>query len=168
MSFRILIDGEEHQIDILARRPHLVVAIDGRRITVADPGSEGDGLDRLTIDGADMAVARAQTATGLILRTQGRTFHADLLAEGEDAAAAASGDLRAPMPGAVVGIEAAMGDSVEAGDPIVTIESMKLQMVLSAPRAGLVAEILVSEGEGFEKDQLLARLADDNESEANA
>ncbi|WP_372921148.1 biotin/lipoyl-containing protein [Roseovarius sp.] len=167
MSFRILIDGEEHQIDIVARRPHLVVAIDGRRITVADPGSEGDGLDRLTIEGADMAVARAQTATGLILRTEGRTFHADLLAEGEDAAAA-SGDLHAPMPGAVVGIEAAVGDSVESGDPIVTIESMKLQMVLAAPRAGVVAEILVSVGEGFEKDQLLARLADDNESEANA
>lgn len=168
MSFRIVVDGNEHQIDIIARRPRLVVAIDGRHVTVDDPGAEGDGRDRLVIDGTEMTVSRAQTATGLVLRSAGRTFLADLLGPGDDADGSASGDLRAPMPGAVVAIDAAVGDTVAIGDPIVTIESMKLQMVLSAPRAGVVAEILVSDGEGFQKDQLLARLAEKTEGDADA
>lgn len=168
MSFRILIDGKDHQIDIIARRPHLVLSVDGREITVTDTGTDADGLDRLDIGDGETIVARAQTAKGLVLRTAGRTHNAELLIEGDAAADAASGDLVAPMPGAVVGIDAAVGDTVAAGDPILTIESMKLQMVLSAPRAGVVEEICVAVGEGFDKDQLLARLADENEGDADA
>ena len=168
MTFRILLDGVEREVDIVARRPQLIVSIDGRRVTVGDPGGDADGLDRLQIGGRDLPLARARTLAGLTLRANGRTYNAELLGAGDDAGAGASGELRAPMPGAVVSVEAAEGDTVAMGDPILTIESMKLQTVLSAPRAGTVGEILVAEGELFDKDQLLARLADDSEGEDDA
>lgn len=167
MSFRILLDGHEREVAILARTPNLVISVDGRRMTVTDPGREGDGLDRFIIDGRELSLARVQTASGLVLRTGGRTFTADLLVAGDDGAGAgASGDIRAPMPGAVVSIDVAAGQTLRSGDPVLTIESMKLQTVLSAPRAGTVAEILVADGEGFDKDQVLVRLAGEEDENA--
>ena len=70
------------------------------------------------------------------------------------------------MPGAVIEIHAAPGQSVARGDPLLTIESMKLQTVLSAPRDGIVAEITVTQDETFGKDQILARLTPEDESDA--
>jgi len=168
MSFRIVMDGKTHQVDIIARRPQLVVASDGRRITVEDPGAAEDGLNRMTVNGKAMTLARAQTANGLELRIGGRTISASLLVEGDSTNATASGEVLAPMPGAIVSVDASVGDTLKPGDPVLTIESMKLQMVLAAPRAGVVEEILVAEGEQFEKDQLLARLADESEGTSDA
>lgn len=168
MAFRMIVDGVERQVDIIARRPHLVLAIDGRRITVQDPGTGDTGRDRLVIDGIPLTVARAATVTGAVLRCDGLTFVADIPALGAAAVGAASGDLRAPMPGTVVALDAAPGDAVALGDPILTIESMKLQMVLAAPRAGVVAAIHVAAGDGFDKDQLLASLTDDSKDTPDA
>lgn len=167
MSFRILLDGDEREIAILARRPHLVLSVDGRVLTVENAGSGEDGRDVLTINGTEMDVARAQSVSGLVLRSDARTCFAELHVAGDDPdSAAASGDIRAPMPGAVVAIDVSVGAVVAAGDAILTIESMKLQTVLLAPCAGVVAEIAVSEGEAFEKDQMLARLAGEEEGDA--
>lgn len=168
MAFRIIVGGVERQVDIIARHPHLVLAIDGRRVTVDDPGHGEPGRDRLVIDGVPLTVARAATVTGVVLRADGRTVAADIPALGDAAGGAASGDLRAPMPGTVVAVDAALGDRVALGDPILTIESMKLQMVLAAPRAGVVAAIHVTAGDGFDKDALLASLTDDSKDTPDA
>ena len=68
------------------------------------------------------------------------------------AAAAHSGsggpiEVVAPMPGSVVGVHVAPGDSVEAGDPLVTVEAMKMEHVVVAPSAGLVGEVGVRPGQ---------------------
>ena len=66
--------------------------------------------------------------------------------------------VKAPMPGAVVSVHKAVGDTVKRGETIVTIESMKLQTALVAPRDGVIAELNRKEGESFEKDEVIARL----------
>jgi biotin carboxyl carrier protein len=66
------------------------------------------------------------------------------------------------MPGTVVSIHKSAGNIISRGDALLTIESMKLQMALSAPRDGVVAEILRQEGERFDKDDIVARLVDKN------
>lgn len=62
------------------------------------------------------------------------------------------------MPGAVLWVHKTAGAKVARGEAIVTIESMKLQMALTAPRDGVVAELMRAEGETFEKDEVIARL----------
>jgi len=57
-------------------------------------------------------------------------------AEAQDADA--DGELRAPMPGQVLLVPVALGDTVSAGDPIVVLESMKMELVLAAPVDGSV------------------------------
>ncbi len=168
MAFRIVLDGIEREIDIIRRRPHLVLSINGREHVVQNPGDGKTGLGTLTIADQSLKFAQVETPEGVVLRLGGRTYSAELLAEGEASDNMASSNLHAPMPGAVVAIDVAIGDTVATGDAILTIESMKLQMVLSAPRAGIVENILVAEGESFGKDQLLANLADETEGDANA
>jgi len=61
--------------------------------------------------------------------------------------------LTAPMPGKIIAVNARVGDSVKAGDPLIIMEAMKMEMTLEAPRDGVVAEVtaaidaLVTDGE---------------------
>jgi acetyl-CoA/propionyl-CoA carboxylase, biotin carboxylase, biotin carboxyl carrier protein len=71
---------------------------------------------------------------------------------------AADGDLRAPMPGQVLFVPKTVGDRVSAGDPVVVLESMKMELVIAAPLDGLVAELNVAVGDRVAVDQPLARV----------
>jgi biotin carboxyl carrier protein len=55
--------------------------------------------------------------------------------------------VRSEIAGSVWKIEVAVGDTVAEDDPLVILESMKMEIPLLAPRAGVVIEILVVEGE---------------------
>lgn len=64
-----------------------------------------------------------------------------------------SNALTASMPGKIIAVNAKAGDTVKAGDPLIVMEAMKMEMTLEAPRDGVVAEVsfdtgaLVSDGE---------------------
>jgi acetyl-CoA carboxylase biotin carboxyl carrier protein len=60
----------------------------------------------------------------------------------------------------VLKIEVAPGDRVQEGDTLVVLESMKMEIPVSAPRAGTVAAILVQEKQVVEEGQKLAILGD--------
>ena len=60
------------------------------------------------------------------------------------------------IPGTVFKIEAEVGDEVAEDDPVVILESMKMEIPVGAPAAGRVAEILVEEGEAVEEGQEVA------------
>jgi acetyl-CoA carboxylase biotin carboxyl carrier protein len=55
--------------------------------------------------------------------------------------------VRSEIAGSVWKIEVAVGDRVGEDDPLIILESMKMEIPLLAPRAGRVKEILVAEGE---------------------
>lgn len=55
--------------------------------------------------------------------------------------------VKSEIAGSVWKVEVAIGDSVAEDDPLIILESMKMEIPLLAPRAGIVCEILVAEGE---------------------
>ncbi len=55
--------------------------------------------------------------------------------------------VRSEIAGSVWKIEVAIGDSVVEDDPLIVLESMKMEIPLLSPRAGVVREILVVEGD---------------------
>ena len=61
--------------------------------------------------------------------------------------------ITAPMPGKIIAVNVGVGDSVKAGDKLIIMEAMKMEMSLEAPRDGVVAAVncaadaLVSDGE---------------------
>ena len=57
--------------------------------------------------------------------------------------------VRSEIAGSVWKIEVAIGDAVAEDDPLLILESMKMEIPLLAPRAGIVREILVAEGEAI-------------------
>ncbi|MBY0401088.1 biotin/lipoyl-binding protein, partial [Myxococcota bacterium] len=67
-------------------------------------------------------------------------------------------EIRAPMPGVVVSIAVAVGEAVETGSLLLTIESMKLQTAISASHPARVAELCVAAGENFDQGAPLVRL----------
>ena len=64
--------------------------------------------------------------------------------------------IHAPMPGRVVRVLAAAGQDVEARQPIVVVEAMKMENELRAPRAGRIKEIAVAPGTSVEAGRILA------------
>lgn len=72
--------------------------------------------------------------------------------------AATDDRVRAPMPGRVVAVRVQAGDTVSAGQELLVMEAMKMELALKAPRDGSVAELRATVGEFVEADATLAVL----------
>ena len=66
--------------------------------------------------------------------------------------------VRSEITGSVWKVEVAVGQTVAEGDTLVIVESMKMEIPISAPAAGVVAEIFVAEGEPVADDQVVIHL----------
>jgi acetyl-CoA carboxylase biotin carboxyl carrier protein len=67
-------------------------------------------------------------------------------------------EIRAEMVANVWKVVAAKGDSVDDGDTLVILESMKMEIPVLAESAGVVAEIAVNEGDVVQEGDLIARV----------
>jgi biotin carboxyl carrier protein len=72
-------------------------------------------------------------------------------------AAAGAGplELRAIIPGRIVSVDVAAGDSVETGGRLLVLEAMKMQNELRSPRSGTVARVAVGAGQTVERGDVL-------------
>ena len=160
MAIDLSLDGEACSLEILALKPTLRVRLDGRVHEICEaPGAEPSCFD-LSVDGVRYEVWRVIDGERLHLRLDGRYFSVvldDPLAPGRGAAG--SDAVQASMPGVVVAVRVADGEAVEAGQTLLVIESMKMQIALTAPRAGTVAKVHVAPNETFQKGALLVALA---------
>ncbi|MDB3962875.1 biotin/lipoyl-binding protein [Paracoccaceae bacterium] len=78
-----------------------------------------------------------------------------------EVAAVGTTQIEAPMPGLVIAVSVSAGQEVEEGQPLITLEAMKMQQVLSAPFSARVDEIAVQEGAYVEAQALLIQLKND-------
>jgi propionyl-CoA carboxylase alpha chain len=83
----------------------------------------------------------------------------------DPAAHAAAGSLLAPMPGTVTRIAVSPGDQVLAGQPLLYLEAMKMEHVISVPAAGVVADLPVVAGQQVQVGSVLAVVKPEDESE---
>ncbi|SDQ59770.1 3-methylcrotonyl-CoA carboxylase alpha subunit [Pseudoxanthomonas sp. CF385] len=74
------------------------------------------------------------------------------------AEATGSGKIVAPMPGRVVLVKAQPGDAVAAGQELLVMEAMKMELAVKAPRDGVVADVRASAGDFVEADTVLVAL----------
>jgi biotin carboxyl carrier protein len=128
-------------------RDHGVVRLsDGRRsrlVLVEGAGSEWV----VTLDGRRIHVAA-------------RAWRERVLAEADVAARAHGGpiEVKATLPGLVLAVSTTVGAVVGEGDPLVTIEAMKMQNEVRAPRDGRVVHVAVAPGQRVAAGALLLRL----------
>jgi biotin carboxyl carrier protein len=67
-------------------------------------------------------------------------------------------ELKAHITGVIFQIIARAGDAVVEGDPVVVLESMKMEIPVEAPRAGVVRQITVAEGQTVQEGDTVAVL----------
>jgi biotin carboxyl carrier protein len=77
---------------------------------------------------------------------------------GASTSGAASGDVRAMIPGRVVSVAVATGDAVSTGQPLLVVEAMKMQNEVRAPSAGVVGRVGVGVGDSVERGDILVVL----------
>ena len=70
-----------------------------------------------------------------------------------------SGMLTAPMPGKVINVMVAAGDTISRGQPLMVLEAMKMEHTIAAPADGRVQSIAFADGAQVEEGAVLLRLA---------
>ena len=161
MPLHLAFNGEKHSIEILRRKPHLVLCVNGRLYEIPEWSAESIG--KMVVEDNAVPVARAVEDAGretCFVRIDGRTHEVVLIDPREEFSGhdATRDEIHAPMPGAIISVHKQAGEQVARGETVITIESMKLQTALAAPRDGRLLDVLKKAGETFDKDELLARL----------
>ncbi len=67
-------------------------------------------------------------------------------------------EVKAPMAGTILELLVAAGDTVEAEDELLILESMKMEIPIEAPQAGTIGAISVTEGQPVQEDDILLTL----------
>lgn len=113
----------------------------------------------------EVLAARMPEAT--LVAVNGRQYEARVVDEararltgvvGASGAGGGRRELKAPMPGLVVKVPCAVGDTVAKGQPLVVLQAMKMENELAAPRDGVIKEIKVAAGQTVEQLQVLVVL----------
>jgi biotin carboxyl carrier protein len=145
------------------------VHVEGERVRAHLADVEGTPVRLVTIgDAVHRAVVRRHRERGrYTLWLDGHRYEVEALDErtrairdlsAASAAAAGPAPLVAPMPGLVVRVNVHPGDQVQAGQPLVVMEAMKMENELRAPSAGVVRATPVAPGTAVEKGALLVEL----------
>jgi geranyl-CoA carboxylase alpha subunit len=114
-----------------------------------------------TLNGVRRTLACHRAGSDLWLAWPGRQFHLQNLTHRPAASAegAGSGQIRAPMDGAVLEVRCQEGDSVKQGDVLVLMEAMKIEHSLTADCDGTVARVGAAAGDQVKGKQVLVELS---------
>jgi|BarGraNGADG00212_2_1021979.scaffolds.fasta_scaffold02903_3 3-methylcrotonyl-CoA carboxylase alpha subunit len=144
-SYRVTIDGQVYDVEVLNAETGAL------SLRLSDP--TGSVRSHVVYWAAEGGV-KWLSSHGCTYRLERPTPRRSRSARG----AAPEDSLRAPMPARVRAVQVAEGDAVEAGQTLLLLEAMKMEIRLQAPRAGRVARLLASTGETVEREQVLVEL----------
>lgn len=93
----------------------------------------------------------------------GQIYEVELASTGPKRAGADSAQsnervVKSSMPGTILAVKVKKGEEVAAGQPLIVMESMKMELTLNSPRAGKVAKVLVHPGKMVELGATLLEL----------
>jgi propionyl-CoA carboxylase alpha chain len=142
-SWRVAVNGgEERLVRAVQGTPNIVefqIGWKRHRIRIAP-----DGQKRWVANGSDVYV---------LYRVERAARHANSPKPPDE------GSLSAAMPGQVVSVAVREGEEVAAGQTLVILEAMKMELRVTAPQAGRVQRVLVKTGQVVERGQQLVALA---------
>ena len=156
--------GADHHVRVAADAYGVEVGIGGAEHRIDSDWRPGMSLFAGHVDGVAISVAVDVRASGYRLTTAGA--HHDLRVLSPRAAALArhmipkvapdlSRFLLCPMPGLVVKLDVAAGDRVEPGQPLATVEAMKMENILRAEKAATIKTVLAKPGDSLAVDAVI-------------
>jgi len=156
-----------HSYDVVIEADHSGATVrfdDGSDLRVSGAWTPGDQLAEMTVNDAPLVMKVGKISGGFRIRTRGadlrvhvRTPRQAELARlmPEKVAPDTSKMLLCPMPGLVVKLDVAVGDEVQEGQALCTIEAMKMENILRAEKKGVVAKINAEAGDSLAVDDVI-------------
>ncbi|MHA3913379.1 acetyl-CoA carboxylase biotin carboxylase subunit [Halovulum sp. GXIMD14793] len=163
-DWAVMLGGQRYDVKIGEHNGKTSVLLGDDQYDVASDWMPGQTLSKGTINGAPMVVKTTFTPGGAQLRYRGADLkvqvltprQADLLAlMPEKLPPDTSKLLLCPMPGLVVSLAVAEGDTVEDGQVLCTVEAMKMENVLRAEKRAVVSKINAAAGDSLAVDDVI-------------
>lgn len=152
-------DGREHDVKATRGRDDARVWIDGlgHIASLQRVGSQWE----IRLDERSAPIHVFADGDTVHLHAFGQSWTARVIdpAERQALAEHTSDVARAPMPGVIVKVSVAVGDTVQKGQSLLILESMKMQTEIAASRDGVVDRVHFRQGESFERGAALVTLA---------
>jgi acetyl/propionyl-CoA carboxylase alpha subunit len=151
------------------------ISVDGVPVSAHLEDVEGTPIVLVNVDGTlhRLAVQRGEARGRYTIWSDEHRLEVEALDErrraiqdmtGAAAANAGPAPLVAPMPGLVVRVNVKPGDQVQAGQPLVVMEAMKMENELRSTSTGIVSSIRVQPGAAVEKGAVLVELVEELKS----
>jgi len=164
VKLNLAVNGVKQQIQILVPPPGCRFSLGRGPERSADVASPGPGIYSVLLDGRSYDARVERTSGHLIVSVQGHRFEIEVRDPrrwSPNATSRRGGDIetvRAPMPGKVVRVLVAPGDTVEAGQGVMVVEAMKMQNEMKASRSGRVLSVAAKEGATVTAGEVLATI----------
>jgi acetyl-CoA/propionyl-CoA carboxylase biotin carboxyl carrier protein len=161
MEMTITIDNLERSLEVTPDGDGYIVSIGEASYRVSDVNSI-EGTISFLLDRHSYMAHVSDGEGGVRISIRGRNYR--LIEESMDAdrpggpAVGGDGRVEAPMPGTIVAVRVAEGDTVSAGQPLLVLESMKMQNEITAPVDGVVKHLGCSQGEQVGFGAILAEI----------
>jgi propionyl-CoA carboxylase alpha chain len=160
----VSIQGTHHRVQIEADKKGADVTIADRTLRVTSDWTPGQPLARLDIDGVALVLKIGKISGGFRVRYRGADLKVHVRSPRQAELAALMPDklppdtskvLLCPMPGLIVKLDVAVGDEVQEGQALCTVEAMKMENILRAERKGVVAKINANAGDSLAVDDII-------------
>ena len=160
----VSLQGEEFAVSIDADRDGSTVSIDGQTLRVESDWTPGDSLARLTVGGEPLVVKVGKITQGFRMRFRGADLKVHVRSPRQAELAKLMPEklppdtsklLLCPMPGLIVKIDVAVGDEVQEGQALCTVEAMKMENILRAERKGVVKSVNAAAGDSLAVDDVI-------------
>jgi propionyl-CoA carboxylase alpha chain len=162
-DWTVRLDDNDYRVEI----EEDAILVDGDAISLEMEYTPGEPLVDVTLDGTDLTLQLQPTRTGYAMTTRGARHTVRILqtriahlAEHmiEKIPPDLSKMLICPMPGLLVKLHVGQGEEVQPGQPLATVEAMKMENILRAEKAGTIAKINANEGESLAVDEVILEL----------
>lgn len=160
----VTLQGARYDVDIAADEDGATVGIGDDTYRVESNWTPGQPLARLMVDGTPLVLKVAKIPGGFRVRYRGADLpvhvrdprQAELAAlMPEKVAPDTSKLLLCPMPGLIVKVDVAVGDEVQEGQALCTVEAMKMENILRAERKGVVSKVNAAAGDSLAVDDII-------------
>ncbi|WP_282181270.1 acetyl-CoA carboxylase biotin carboxylase subunit [Aliiroseovarius marinus] len=161
----VTLQGEEFAVRIKADKKGSTIKFeDGTKMRVSSDWTPGDSLATLDVDGSPLVLKVDKITSGFRMRSRGadlkvhvRTPRQAELARlmPEKLPPDTSKMLLCPMPGLVVKVDVEVGQEVQEGQALCTIEAMKMENILRAEKKGTVSKINAGAGDSLAVDEVI-------------
>jgi len=160
----VSLQGQSYDTMIKADKEGSDVTIDGKTLRVEGDWTPGDMLARMTVNGSPLVLKIGKISGGFRVRYRGADLKVHVRSPRQAELAKLMLDkipadtskmLLCPMPGLIVKVNVSLGDEVQEGQALCTVEAMKMENILRAEKKGIILKINASAGDSLAVDAVI-------------